>query len=106
MGDGTFDSVPSMFTQMHTIHVMHVDTSFPVAFALIEDKTTRSNEIVFTTLKNIVVVIRTFMSDFEMGSRNAIKNVNDGVCLKGCWFHYTQVIMRRVKKVCLQREYA
>ena len=105
MGDGTFDSVPSMFTQMYTIHVMHGDTSFPVAFALMEDKTTSAYEIVFTTLKNNGVVIRTFMSDFEMGSRNAIKNVYSGVCLKGCWFHYTQAIMRRVKKVGLQREY-
>ena len=103
LGDGTFDSVPPLFTQMYTIHVMHCDTSFPIAFALMEDKTARAYEIVFNALKNSMVVIRTFMGDFERGSRNAIKIVCAGVLLKGCWFHYTQAIMRRVKKVGLQR---
>ena len=105
MGDGTFDSVPTMFTQLYTIHALHGDSSFPVAFARMVEKTTRAYEIVFCALKDSGVVIRMFMSDFERVSRNAIKNVFGSVCLKGCWFHYTQAIMRRVKKVGLQKEY-
>ena len=105
MGDGTFDSVPSLFTQMYTIHALHGDTSFPIAFALMEGKTTRGYEIVFRVLKDNGVIIHTFMCDFERASRNAIKNIFNDVYVKGCWFHYTQAIMRRVENVGLQREY-
>ena len=103
MGDGTFDSVPSLFTQMYTIHALHGDSSFPIAFALMVEKTTNAYEILFGILKNNGVTINTFMSDFEKSSRNAVVNVYGDVRLKGCWFHYTQAIMRRVQKVGLQR---
>lgn len=46
------------------------------------------------------------MSDFEKSSRNAVRRIYPDVQVKGCWFHYTQSIMRRVKRVGLQREYA
>ena len=105
MGDGTFDSVPSLFTQLYTIHALHGTASFPIAFALMEEKTTRAYEILFGVLKSNGVAVDTFMSDFERSARNAIRNVYGDVCLKGCWFHYTQSIMRRVKKVGLQKEY-
>ena len=65
MGDGTFDSVPSLFTQMYTIHALHGESSFPIAFALMEEKTVRAYEILFGSLKNSGVIISTFMSDFE-----------------------------------------
>ena len=106
MGDGTFECVPSFFTQMYTIHTFHGASSFPVAFALMEEKTTQAYEILFRVLNDSGFVIKTFMSDFEKGSRNAVRNIYPGVNVKGCWFHYTQSIMRRVKKVGLQREYA
>ena len=106
MGDGTFEFVPSIFAQMYTIHAMNDTTSFPVVFALMEEKTTRAYEILFNVLKDNGVVVNVFMSDFEKRSRNAVRRIYPDVQVKGCWFHYTQSIMRRVKRVGLQREYA
>ena len=106
MGDGTFEFVPSIFAQMYTIHAMNATTSFPVVFALMEEKTTRAYEILFNVLKDNGVVVKVFMSDFEKSSRNAVRRIYPDVQVKGCWFHYTQSIMRRVKRVGLQREYA
>ena len=86
MGDDPFDPVTSLFTQMYTIHAPHGDSSFPVAFARMVEKTTRAYEIVLCALKDSGVVIRMFMSDFERVSRNAIKNVHGSVCANGVCF--------------------
>ena len=47
------------------------------------------------------------MGDFEKGPRIAVRNVcGTSVQIKGCWFHYTQAITKRIKKVGLQASYA
>ena len=89
MGDGTFDSVPSLFTQMYTIHALHGESSFPIAFALMEERTTHAYEILFASLKNNGVINSAFMSDFEKSSRNAVVNVYGDVRERESWFHYT-----------------
>ena len=107
MGDGTFEFVPAMFKQMYSIHAMIGGVVFPVAFVFMEEKTTQAYEIVFTRMKENGVTFKTVMCDYEKGSRAAIRNVyGPTVQIKGCWFHYTQAIMKRVKKIGLQSAYA
>lgn len=38
-------------------------------------------------------------TDFEKGLRNALKQQYPGVQLIGCWFHYTQALLRKAKKI-------
>jgi transposase-like protein len=35
--------------------------------------------------------IKSAMTDYEIGLRNAISTVYPNAILQGCWFHYTQV---------------
>ena len=72
-----------------------------------EERTTQACEILFTQRKDCGVAITTFMADYEKGSRVALKSVyGNGVQIKRCLFHYTQAVMKRVKKVGLQSSYA
>ncbi len=105
LGDGTFDSVPTMFKQLYTIHAEVDGSAFPIVFVLMEERTAEAYERVFNALKAKGLMIRTFMTDFETASRNAVRNVFSDVAVKGCWFHFTQAIMRRTKKLGLEGAY-
>ena len=87
LGDGTFDSVPTMFKQLYTIHAEVDGSVFPVVFVLVEERSTEAYECVFSALKERELVFKTFMTDFESASRNAARNVFGDVVVKGCWFH-------------------
>ena len=54
MGDGTFQFVPAKFKQMYSLHTMIDKSVFPAAFALMEEKTAQSYEIVFGVMKGEV----------------------------------------------------
>ena len=45
------------------------------------------------------------MSDWEKGSRNAIKRQFEGIDLRGCYFHFTQSIWRKIHKLGLSNIY-
>ena len=105
LGDGTFDSVPTMFKQLYTIHAEVDGSVFPVVFVLMEERSTEAYEYVFNVLKERGLVFKTFMTDFESASRKAARNVFGDVVVKGCWFHFTQAIMRRAKKIGLEGAY-
>ena len=63
--------------------------------------------MVFGVMKDEGVQIKTLMGDFEKGPRSAVRSVyGASVQIKGCWFHYTQAIMKRIKKIGLQASYA
>lgn len=53
----------------------------------------------FTTLANIEKVI----TDYEIGLRNALREVYEGIKVQGCYFHYTQVIVRKSVKKLLNK---
>ena len=100
VGYGTFEYVTAMFKQMYSIHAMIGGVVFPVAFVFMEEKTTQAYEIVFTRMKENGVTFKTVMCDYEKGSRAAIRNVyGPTVQIKGCWFHYTQAMMKSGGKI-------
>ncbi len=41
------------------------------------------------------------MTDFEPALQDSIQIVFDGVQIKGCWFHYTQCLLRYLKGLIL-----
>ena len=52
LGDGTFQFVPAKFKQMYSLHTMIDGSVFPVAFALMEEKTAQAYEMVFGVMKD------------------------------------------------------
>ena len=44
------------------------------------------------------------MTDFELALRNSIREAFPQCTLKGCWFHYTQAVVRKMRTVGLSGE--
>lgn len=68
--------------------------AYPVAFALMSRRTEAAYCAVFQRLMLEVPEWnpRLVVTDFEQAERNALTRCFPGALLKGCWFHYCQVI--------------
>ena len=106
MGDGTFKYVPSLFVQQYGIHISIGSKAIPVMIIFCESKTTSLYRAIFKYLKNeINVNITKFICDFEKAVHISYKETYPKGELSCCWFHYSQSIIKRVKKIVLSREY-
>ncbi|KAJ8299548.1 hypothetical protein KUTeg_023608 [Tegillarca granosa] len=104
--DGTFYTRPTIFHQLYTIHAMvnvYLDcyqgkgrTFMFVFFSEIQR---------IATENNINIQPDAVFLDFEIASRNAVKNIFLGVVIKSCFFHYTQCIWRKTQAYGLQIPY-
>jgi hypothetical protein len=80
-GDGTFYSCPGLFYQLYTLHGYVEDTSYPLVFALLPNKTKQAYTRLFTMLKgallqnNLFLTPQLVLMDFETAARNALKAV-------------------------------
>ena len=101
--DGTFYTVPILFYQLWTIFVSVGRYTIPAAPCLL---TAKSQELYKKVLDSLVAYIPEFkpvatMSDWELASRNAFKEIFPQTRLYGCLFHYTQRIWSKVQKLGL-----
>ena len=107
--DGTFKVVPQIFTQLYTIH-SYVDGAWtPGVYALLSSK---QKEAYIELLSEVVRLIcsetnmqpnPTFLlSDFELGFMKAAAEVFPSAEVRGCLFHFGQMIWRRAQKAGLQ----
>lgn len=100
--DGTFKSCPKPFTQIYTIHCYILGKMFPVIFGLLPDKSAatyvRFLDLVKTVAANHQQNFQpgTFQIDFETGMLAAIRELFPTSRIRGCYFHYTQCIWRKV----------
>ncbi|XP_046543659.1 uncharacterized protein LOC124253853 [Haliotis rubra] len=85
---------------------------FPVAFALLPNKTKRTYVRLFTLLKDIVVrrlgielSPEIFQIDYEAAVISAISEVFPDSSVRGCLFHYSQALWRQVLERGLSRDY-
>ena len=102
--DSTFRVVPSLFYQLFTIFVPHAEHTFPVCFALMSRKTTALYEAVFGKVRAAVPQFQPpqVIADFEEAPAAAIRAVfGNEVIISGCWFHFTQALVKRVRKLDL-----
>ena len=74
MGDGTFDSVPTMFKQLYTINAEVDGSDFSFISVLMEENH-EAYERLFNALKAKWLMVGTFMTDFETSSQSAVRNV-------------------------------
>lgn len=106
--DATFRVVPSLFYQLFTVFVQHTDHSFPVMYALMTRKTTALYQSVFEKLHELLPDFQPsqVIADFEEAPANAIRAVfGDAVTVSGCWFHYSQALLKRLRKIGLTDAY-
>ena len=109
--DGTFKVAPPFFTQMYTVHVQYLGQMIPVLFALLPCKT----QEIYVRLFDIVTKLchdrrlpfqpRSIMTDFEIGVLGAIRISFPATVVRGCFFHFSQAVWRKVQALGLSVAY-
>jgi hypothetical protein len=108
--DGTFTSLPAVFTQLYTIHIKWHNEFFPPLWCLLPDKQQHTYERLFHLLQlkahqiNFQLQPTTIHMDFEQAVIQAVQD-HFGISPTGCMFHFDQSILRHVQAVGLQTAY-
>ena len=104
--DGTFKIAPKNYFQV-LIFLALVSTSYvPCFFALLTNKSRNSYDKVFSMIQHQITKRgftcdfggHFFMMDFEYAMRAALSAVWPPIQILGCYFHWTQLIIKRVRK--------
>ena len=105
--DGTFAVCPSLFYQLYTMHGIIKDTTVPLVYCLMRNKTKEKYEELFAALKNLKAMLdpHEVTIDFEIASFEALKSSFPNANIKGCFFHFAQAIRRKIQSVGLAKEY-
>ena len=106
--DGTFKVVPSIFYQLFTIHGLMHGHVVPCVFALLPNKRQDTYERLFQALRELQDGLspRSVMIDFELATRNALQQAFPDVVVKGCFYHLSQSIYRKIQAHGLQESYS
>ena len=105
--DGTFKVVPELFYQLYSIHCLVSKRTMPCVFALLPNKRQSTYEELFNQLRAVNARLNpsAIMIDYEKAAMNAISNVFPNANIKGCFFHLSQAIYRKVQTEGLQSRY-
>ena len=102
--DGTFKIVPEQFLQLYTLHGYYMGKLFPFIYALLPNKSQFIYEKFWRMLKSAALKSKMnfepkeVFCDFETSAINAVHCIFPKSVVKGCFFHYTQSIWRKVSK--------
>ena len=111
LSDGTFKSSPKWFFQLYIIHGMIEVQKFPLVWVLLKNKTTgiyqRMLEILRRQLRkrNKNLPVKEIICDFELGFKNAVETDFPQVRIRGCYFHFTKALLKRIKEIGLFNNY-
>lgn len=106
LGDGTFQYVPLMYKQLYTFHLLVGNMSFPLLFVYSESRNKNMYMKLFEYMKNeLKIDLYKFMSDFEIAVRISVKHFYPNALIVGCWFHFINSLLKRIKKLGLQKLY-
>jgi hypothetical protein len=100
--DGTFKIAPSLCSQLYSLHGLYMHEYFPFAYAILQDKSEETYARLFDFLKAAAVERHLLLAperitvDFKMAAINAAIPAFPDTDVKGCLFHYTQCIWRKV----------
>ena len=114
LADGTFKTAPQLFAQVYTIHALRGGPNplqdghlLTCLFILLPNKT----EATYTRMWERVRIIcptaspTTMIMDFEKAAINAFQMEWPTTTVKGCYFHFTQNVWRKIQEVGLQTDY-
>lgn len=102
-GDGTFSVSPLIFFQVYTIHAVHHGRVIPCIYALLPNKTGPTYDRLFRELQTHLNghAPTDFLFDFELAAMNSARNIFPGIDVKGCFFHLSQNIWKRIQETGL-----
>ncbi|KAG0443410.1 hypothetical protein HPB47_014952 [Ixodes persulcatus] len=109
--DGTFFSCPSLFHQLLTISAVKEGVSFNMAYFLLPGKSREVYVAAFTNFKAVFDALRAPLllnvvrTDFELALIQAFLFVFPGIRHRGCHFHFSQAIWRKVQDLGLSKAY-
>ena len=97
--DGTFSVNPVCFYQVYTIHAMALDKVVPCVYALLLNKHTTYDRL-FQEFSNHLNghVPTDILFDFDRAAMNSVENIFPGVNIKGCFFHLSQNIWKKIQR--------
>lgn len=102
--DGTFDVVPTFMRQLFSIHGRVEGQIIPLVFCIMSRKSLTSYETFFIELIELArgcgiqLNPKRILSDFEIGIISAAKKYFPDTRLQGCFFHFSQIIWRKIQK--------
>jgi len=104
--DGTFKVVKSPFLQLFSIHAFvytkEVIKQIPLCFVLMSARRKKDYKAVFNVIRERMPerpVVENVVSDFEKSLWKAIEKVMPDVKHRGCVFHWTQAVWRRMQTI-------
>ena len=88
--DGTFKTVPRIFSQLYSIHGFLNDRSVPLIYALLPDKCQTTYANFLDQLKKVKpdLAPESIMVDFEKASINSLRLAFPETEIKGCFFSF------------------
>ena len=114
LADGTFKTAPILFQQVYVIHALRGGPNplldghlLPSLFILLPNKT----QVTYTRMWEQVNLIcphaqpLCMLMDFEKAAINSFQQVWQNTEVKGCFFHLTQNVWRKVQGIGLQAQY-
>lgn len=105
--DGTLKTVPTLFYQLYSIHGSLNGKVLRLVLNLCTGKNKKLYRRMFHEIKDLEPRLSSniVMADFELTFTQAAQR-ELGVEVKGCFFHFTQCIWRKIQKCGLQEKYA
>ncbi|KAL8621075.1 hypothetical protein ACOMHN_040600 [Nucella lapillus] len=109
--DGTFAVSPRLFTQLYTLHILYMDQMIPLVFALLPDKSQHTYTRLFDTItrlcheRNLPLSPQIIQTDFEIAAIQAYQISFPQSRIRGCFFHFTQSLWRKVQNLGLAVPY-
>lgn len=109
--DGTFKISPRQFVQLFTLHIIHMGFFVPLVYGLLKDKSAETYYHMFAHIRrkmaelNLILNPVSLMLDFESGIQPCLRQHFPTATIKGCNFHFTQAVWRKVQSLGLVTHY-
>ncbi|XP_065315084.1 uncharacterized protein LOC135923974 [Gordionus sp. m RMFG-2023] len=109
--DGTFFIAPNIYQQLYSVHVYYKEYMLVVIYGLLSNKRKSTYIKLFIMIKeicekyNCIWAPKFVQLDFEQAAIEALHKVFLKIQIKGCFFHYTQCIWRKINTLLLKSLY-
>ena len=109
--DGTFDCVPSIFTQLFTVNYFYAEKLLPAIYVLSRRRTAQTYELVLAELKEYLsgngnnLKASKIICDYENSLLATLQAAFPRTKIQGCYFHFCQCVYRKVQKLGLSQLY-